>query len=578
MGEIDRAAKEASEKKHIFTYQALKSTCLVENDDEPPHDVNREALAITLGMAALLNAVPVDEVHFMRKVVVDGSNTSGFQRTALAALGGVLKTDEGDVGISTLCLEEDAARKIAQDDTGVTYRLDRLGIPLIEIATEPDIKTPEQTRNVAERIGALLRATKKVKRGIGTIREDLNISIAEGARVEIKGVQDLRKIAAYVEQEVRRQQMLAAIKKILAERNGSAEPPETPTILDVTGLMKNTQSKIIATALDKKHVVLGIRLRHFGGLLKSAEAAFGRELAQRVRVLGIRGLFHSDELPDYGISEAEVAALRARFDLGDDDAFIIIAEKEALARTALERVIERAHYAYKGVPEETRDAQDDGTTRYSRPLPGAARMYPETDVRPIRITAGMRESIKNSLPEFPEVTIKRFVADYGIGEEQARQIVFGGQDAIFEELSKKYGVATIVARTLLNTLPEIEKEGAPVDRITDAHLRAVFDALQRGVCAKEAIPMLLARLAKTPDEDAETAIKACGLGAVDEKEFEAAIQKIVNENAALIEQKGMHAVSALMGIAMKRFRGAVDGKAINEAVKKAIDEKLKNKN
>ncbi|NCA74645.1 MAG: Glu-tRNA(Gln) amidotransferase subunit GatE, partial [Gammaproteobacteria bacterium] len=209
MGEIDRAALAQHERHMEFRYQCCHGcSCLVDLDEEPPHDVNKEAMDVSLVFASMLNADITDEIHFMRKIVVDGSNTSGFQRTALVSTGGEVEVNGRKISILSICLEEDAARKMETKGNEVTYRLDRLGFPLIEVATGPDMRTPEEVMEVAMRLGSLLRATKKVKRGIGTIREDLNISIPGGARIEIKGVQELKMLPDFVRNEVNRQKML----------------------------------------------------------------------------------------------------------------------------------------------------------------------------------------------------------------------------------------------------------------------------------------------------------------------------------------------------------------------------------
>lgn len=213
-GVIDKAALYEKKKKKFYIYEAYSDTnCLVELDEEPPHKINQEALDVALIIAKMLNCDIPEYVQVMRKTVVDGSNTSGFQRTALIARNGCLETKEGKIGIESICLEEDAGRRTAEDKESVTFRLDRLGIPLVEIATAPDIKTPNQAREVAKKLGNLLRATGKVKRGIGTIRQDLNVSIKKGARVEIKGVQDLKSMPKIVVKEIERQKSVVDKKK-----------------------------------------------------------------------------------------------------------------------------------------------------------------------------------------------------------------------------------------------------------------------------------------------------------------------------------------------------------------------------
>jgi len=218
-GKIDPAAIFERKKRKYYIYEAYSdSTCLVELDEEPPHPINQEALDTALLVAKMLHCEIPDELQVMRKTVVDGSNTSGFQRTVLVGINGWLDTKYGRVGIQNVSLEEDAARRIAEDKDSVTFRLDRLGIPLIEIGTAPDIKTPEQGRELAEKIGMLLRATGKVKRGLGTIRQDLNVSIKGGTRIEIKGVQELKQIPILIEKEAERQlKIIKAGKKVPPE-------------------------------------------------------------------------------------------------------------------------------------------------------------------------------------------------------------------------------------------------------------------------------------------------------------------------------------------------------------------------
>ena len=205
MGAIDRAAQEEMKRARKFQYYTYPTTCLVENDEEPPAPLNDEALTIGLTLAKTFCMTPIPQVHVMRKLVIDGSNTSGFQRTALVAINGALPNGGN---IETICIEEEAAQRVRDD----IFSLDRLGIPLVEITTSPCMHTPEDVQQVAEYIGMVLRSTGAVKRGLGTIRQDVNISIKDGARVEIKGVQDLALIAEVVRREVLRQQELLAIR------------------------------------------------------------------------------------------------------------------------------------------------------------------------------------------------------------------------------------------------------------------------------------------------------------------------------------------------------------------------------
>ncbi|MFB6301685.1 MAG: Glu-tRNA(Gln) amidotransferase subunit GatE, partial [Haloferacaceae archaeon] len=381
LGELDRAAVEESRVDREFEYLAFDTTCLVEEDDEPPARLDREALDVAMRIAALLDMRVVDQVHVMRKIVVDGSNTTGFQRSALVAQDGAIQTSEGPVGVEDLLLEEESAARIAETDAGVRWGLDRLGIPLVEIGTKPDIRSPAQAREAAERIGMLLRSTGDVKRGLGTIRQDVNVSIADGARVEIKGVQSLETIDDIVRLEVRRQVELLDVAEALGDRDAAVGDP-----VDATDVFADTDSGVIGGALADGGRVVAVRLEGFDGLVGrelQPDRRLGTELADHAKRHGAGGIFHTDELPAYGVTEAEVEALREAVGEAADDAVALVADDHGTAELAAEAVAERAATAIEGVPEETRDANEDGTTRYLRPLPGAARMYPETDVPPV---------------------------------------------------------------------------------------------------------------------------------------------------------------------------------------------------
>jgi len=205
------------DKKYIYEYSKDYS-CLVELDEEPPHLINIEALKFGILISTFFNMYIPKVLQVMRKIVVDGSNTSGFQRTLLLSLNGELKYKDKKISIGTICIEEDAARKIEEGEDYIIYRLDRLGIPLIEISTGPDLKDPKEVKEVAEYIGLILRLTGKVKRGLGTIRQDVNISIEGGEKIEIKGVQNLKIIDKVCELEVKRQERMIEWKKIMNER------------------------------------------------------------------------------------------------------------------------------------------------------------------------------------------------------------------------------------------------------------------------------------------------------------------------------------------------------------------------
>ena len=560
LGEVDAAAIEEAKRRLTFIYETTSNSCLVEADEEPPHPPNPEALDIALEIALLLDAKCASEVDFMRKIVIDGSNTSGFQRSALVALDGYLETNGKRIGVPTILLEEDAARKLGEGEGEVVYRLDRLGIPLVEIATSPDIETPEEAREVALAFGSLLRATRKVLRGIGTIREDLNVSIKGGSRIEIKGVQELRLIATFVEKEVERQRMLLDVAAELKRRGVRSIPAG---VQDLGTAFKETQSKVVAAALKKGGVVLGWSLRGFAGLLKGK---LGPELAAHARVAGVAGIFHSDELPAYGIASSEVDAVRTALRTGAQDAFVLIAEEQEKARGAIAEMVPRAVAAIEGVPPETREPRPDGTTVYSRPLPGKARMYPETDVPPIRVTKERLERIREHLPERPDVTVARLAREYTIHEQQVRQLVQEGMDELFELIAREFGEPRLVATVLLYNFSELRRESLDVDGIPVDRLRELFSLLKAGQFAKEAVPDVLREMARRGVRASE-ALSSLGVKGMSAEELESIVDAVLEESEDMIQARGEQAEKALMGRVMERVRGRADGKLVSDLLR-----------
>jgi len=573
LGEIDPAALEEFKKGRKYIYEGnYELSDLVYMDEEPPRGPDREALEVTLQIAYLLNAKPVDEVHYMRKIVIDGSNVSGFQRTAIIALDGRVDTPWGSVGIPTICLEEDACRIVERKDKEVIYRLDRLGIPLVEISTTPDIHHPEQAKVVAKYIGDALRATRKVKRGLGTIRQDLNVSIKGGARVEIKGVQELDMIPLIIEREVQRQLNLLRIRDELRKRGVKPEDIKEE-FYDVTDVFLDTESKIIARAIKNGGKVLAVKLPGFKGLIgKEIQPGrrLGTEMADRAKKY-VKGIFHIDELPNYGITEKEVNAVIEKLGLGDKDAFVLVAADEETAQKALLEVIKRAREAIEGIPEETRRALPDGNTQYMRPLPGKARMYPETDIPSIFIPPEEKERIRANLPELPQERVERFVKEYRIDRSLAETLVNDERDELFEELVREGVKPSLAASILVVVLKGLKKE-VPIENITDGHIREAFQLYLNGKIAKEAFEEIFKELAKNPEKTAQQVAEEKGLTLLSEEEVEKIVDEVIQANIEVIRAKGMGAMGMIMGRAMAKLRGRADGKLVNQLVRKKIQE------
>ncbi|WOX55674.1 Glu-tRNA(Gln) amidotransferase subunit GatE [Methanoculleus palmolei] len=566
LGEIDRAAREEMKLVRKFCYYTYDTVCLVEHDEEPPAPMNPEALEVCLTIAKMLGMTPVEQVQTMRKLVIDGSNTSGFQRTALVALSGALPDG---CRIETICLEEEAAQRVEGD----TFSLDRLGIPLVEITTAPCMHTPKAVQRIAEYIGMVLRSTGRVKRGLGTIRQDINVSIAGGARVEIKGVQELNLIAEVVSREVERQTNLLAVRDALRERGARVDH----TVVDVTELFAGTASSI----LKKAKSILAIRLCGFAGLVGreiQPGRRLGSEMSDYAKKCGVGGIFHTDELPAYGVTAEEVARLREVVGAAEEDCVVIVAAGRERAGCAIEQVMIRAEMALSGVPEETRKMLEEGSTAYMRPLPGAARMYPETDVFPVEIDLDRWESI--AVPELLTDRAERFVRAFGLDEALAHQMAFSERLPTFEAAVAAGVRPTTAARTLLATCRELARDGVAVDRVSKEEILTLLSAVEAGRAAKEAIPDLITELARTagggggtPRERVDAAIARMA-PAVSRADVEAIVHRIVAEREAFAREKGMGALGPLMGVVMQELRGSVDGKVVSEVLRRELKELL----
>jgi len=578
LGQIDPAAYFEFQKGVKILYEADPQTsCLVEMDEEPPHELNSEALDIALTAALMMNAKPVDEVHVMRKVVIDGSNTTGFQRTCVVALNGEIQVEGKKIPIEHVSLEEDAARKTGEDGFIIHYRIDRLCIPLVEVATGPVIYSPNEAERVALAIGRILRSTGKVKRGIGTIRQDLNISIRDGALIEVKGVQELELISKVVKLEVQRQLNLLKIRDEL-KRRGLTEEQIKEEIVDVTPIFKETRCRIIRKAIKQNRRVMALKLPKFSGLLGIElvpRVRFGTEMADRARFWGrVGGILHTDELPSYGVTEEEMEQLRRMVKADPQDAVIIVTGIEENCIDALRAVAERAREAIKGVPEETRAANPDGTTRYMRPRPGAARMYPETDVPPIPITAEHIRRLKENLPELPEQRIERLIKEYGINKKLARQLQDSEYGDLFETVVKEAKVSPmLVAATLTETFKALKRDGIEVNKLQDDQIIEVFKLISSGKTSKEALPEIVKWLSTHEEASPMDAVKSLGLGMLSKDELIKIIEEAISQNEDFISEKGERAFGFLMGLIMRKYRGKVNAEEVSRLIREKLSRK-----
>jgi len=518
----------------------------------------------------------------MRKIVIDGSNTTGFQRTILVGRNGFLDIDGVRVGVQSICLEEDAARIINEqdrydEDVNKIYSLDRLGIPLIEIALEPISNSPAVVTNVAQTVGRLLRSTKKVSRGIGSIRQDVNISINDGAVVEVKGVQQLSQLSLVIEYETKRQDGLNQIAKELKRRKID-ESRFMDNVTDVTDLFKRSSSKVIKKILSEDSKIMAFVLRGFRGMLSLepySGVRLGREFGDLVKSYGIGGIFHSDELPNYGISSEEVKSLTSDLEMEKNDAFILIGGSTKSLNTVLIELSNRIRRSFSGVVPETRSARLDGVTVFSRPRPGSSRMYPETDIPYVSIDDNTVRELSKNIPKPWKVVVDQNCKKYGINKTLAENIFDSRYFSLFEKIISKTSInPSFVISKLTEDLVRLEREGYDTSILTDEVLFYVFMQLNSSRISKESIPIIFEKLLKKEVNDVDEVIRTFGTERVTEDYVDKTICRIIDENDTVISEKGLDAIGLLMGRCMEILRGKIDGEKVNKKLMTKLTEHI----
>jgi len=404
LGEYDGTAlMEFKTKKNIYYHINNKTACTYEIDDTPPFLVNKEALQIAIRIALLLKLNIVGEYHITRKQYLDGSIPTGFQRTGLVGIEGEISLTSKKVRIIQLGLEEDACREVSDTGHDRVYVTDRLGMPLVEVVTYPDMETPEEVAEAANYIRYLTRSTGMVNTGIGAAREDVNVSITGGTRVEIKGVAHIKLIPALTHNEAFRQKALIEIKNKLRNRIQSADDWKIH-YTEINPLLAKTDSQVIKNKLHNDYRIMAVNLPHFKNILSffiSPGRIFADEISDRIAVIACihkPNMTHSESLNSL-LSEAELGKIRYELKSGSDDAQIIFWGPEEDIVTGIDTIEERCRLAFKGVPNETRKSIPDGTTVFERVLPGPDRMYPDTDSAPIPINENMIKKARKNLPQ-----------------------------------------------------------------------------------------------------------------------------------------------------------------------------------
>ena len=604
-GATDIAARFEQRRNRTFEYVQSPNSGLIELDESPPRKHDSEAVDVVLTMAALMRAKPIPNLQAMRKTVVDGSNTSGFQRTTIVATNGQIETESSQVGIDLISLEEDSARKLEtkRSDIGetVVYNLDRLGVPLVEVATAPDVRSPEHAKETALALGRLLRDTRRVRRGLGSIRQDLNVSISCGDRVEIKGCQDLDWIPRIIRLEMARQlhfyrlandlRSESSLPLLPPNRESDSRPVENRVELatkkriplsthDLTECFSECESDMVSLSVQNGSSILGISLPGFSGKIGrkttddkgSQLPRLGRELASAAKLAGVSGIFHSDELPAYGITQSEIDSVRSQLSLPENDAFVLCMAPKWQAELALEAVIDRARLAFHRIPREVRNVvvrkgkPEDGTTTALRPLPGGARMYPETDIPVLEISSERWESICLNLPLSAQERQDR-LSGLGLSKNQEEALLNGEiDDLLFEGIE---GPLKLPAKAWASALLE-SGTSKPNSLSVTVHLR------EEGLLTREGAEDLLKESEEGPIETIvefmSSEAESRGFVPADETSVEKAVEEVLTERSDFVDERGLGAIGPLMGMVMSKLGGSADGKVVSGILKQKISE------
>ncbi|MFH0711203.1 MAG: Glu-tRNA(Gln) amidotransferase subunit GatE [Candidatus Aenigmatarchaeota archaeon] len=559
LGVIDIAMMHEMMRDRTFHYQLFPhETCLVEVDEEPPHELNLEALEVALKIALMLNCTIPDELQVMRKSISDGSNTSAFQRTIVVGLNGFLKYMGKKVEITFINLEEDAAPTVSEENGNVTFRLSRLGVPLIEIGTGLlEGFAPDEIQDIAFNIGMLLRSTGKVKRGIGTIRQDVNVSIKVGERTELKGMQDLWSMSKAIQNEISRQLTMSEIRNEM-KRKGKVNE----TFVEVNSLIQNTKSKILKNMIDSGANVFAIKLPGFAGVLKREiypGKTLGKDLAEYVAAFGVKGILHSDEdLAKYAAVE-DFQRIREHVKAGEKDAVILIGEHKDKGKVA-KLLIEKINTFLERPEKETRAVGDDGHIRFNRPLPGAQRLYPETDVIPFSVSKEWLKRLKKELPEPWTKKLEKF-KEMKLSDDLAKQILRSEYLESFEKFVKMKGVEpSLVANVFTGTLKELRRENVEISNLADNNFEEVFEAISSKKIMKEALPEVLKYLAENPTHSVTNAIGKLNLKTLSKGELEKIVKEVASQPNIQFDKA--------VGLVMSQVRGRADPQEVIRLVKK----------
>jgi len=567
MGVYDGTAlMEFKTKKNIIYYIKRETVCTYEMDDTPPFLINEDALDIAIGIGMLYNCNVVDEIHIARKQYLDGSIPTGFQRTAIYALDGWIPYKDRKVKIVQMSIEEDSCREVSDIGHDRIYLTDRLGMPLIETVTEPAMRTPQEVAEVAWQCSKLVRSTHKVRRGMGAAREDVNVSVEGGTRVEIKGVPQITLIPLLTYNEAMRQWNLLRLREELKRRNITPETFKAESY-DITKLLKKVHYAPLKNAFDSGMEVRSVVLKGFKELLHwhtQTDTYFSKEISDRIRVIAcltsIPNLINSDSTSDT-ITSADWLKVKKFTNAADNDTMVIVWGSEDDVQTAVNEIIIRAKEATIGIPSETRQAMSDGTNGFERILPGADRMYPDTDLPPKKITKERIDKIKSWLPEQFWKRIEWY-NKLEIPKDTIEELSVSKYAELFKKAVNDWKINPTTAAVLLIQYPKrLKKYGCMTEWLHERMFEGIFKSYADGKIPQDALLPTLRTVAELGVFTEEV---------IQNQATEKNIDDVINNSKAEYEKMKIfnpeNKSILLMGLIMKKLRGRIPAKVIADKI------------
>lgn len=567
LGEYDGTAlMEFKTKKEIIYRINRETVCTYEMDDTPPFLINEQALDIAIQIGMLYNCNIVDELHIARKQYLDGSIPTGFQRTAIFALDGWIPYKDRKIEIVQMSIEEDSCREVADIGHYRTYLTDRLGMPLIETVTGPDMRTPQEVAEVNKLCSALVRSTGKVRRGMGAARQDVNVSVDGGTRIEIKGVPRIPMIPLLTYNEAMRQWNLLRLREELHQR-GITEKTFEARAEDITGLIKSPHYLPLKDAVEKGYKTKCVVLKGFKDLLHwqtQTDTYFAREISDRVRVIAclttIPNIIHSDSKGD-NISSSDWLKVKKHVNASNDDTLVIVWGDERDTTTACNEIIIRAKEATIGIPSETRQALSDGTNGFERILPGADRMYPDTDLPPQKITKEKLDELRANIPEqFWER--EKWYEELGIPKDTIRPLSVSKFADLFKKAVNEWKINPTAAAVALVHYPKrLKKLGYDPGLITVEMMEEILKNYNAGLLSRWGIFIALKKSLQHGKFYPELLPKP-----ILDDELKNIIKKKQKELNGIKLNNDEKRKKVLMGLVMNEIKMNVEGKSIKEKI------------